>query len=38
MSIEVLKSTRVDGSKLTTTGFQYAFPDIESALTNLVGR
>jgi uncharacterized protein (TIGR01777 family) len=38
MSIEVLKSTRVDGSKLTTTGFNYAFPDIESALTDLVGR
>jgi uncharacterized protein (TIGR01777 family) len=38
MSTEVLKSARVDGTKLTTTGFHYAFPDIESALTDLVGR
>lgn len=38
MSIEVLKSARVDGSKLTQTGFRYQFPEIEGAMTDLVGR
>jgi len=38
MSIEVLKSARVDGSKLTTTGFRYAFPELEGALTDLLDR
>ena len=38
MSIEVLKSANVDGSKLTHTGFRYAFPEIEGAMRDLVGK
>jgi uncharacterized protein len=37
MSIEVLKSTTVSAEKIKKTGFQYAFPSIESALNELCG-
>jgi uncharacterized protein len=37
MSIEILKSNFVSASKIKATGFQFLYPGIESALTNLVG-
>lgn len=36
MSVEVLKSVRVSPQKLQQTGFQFSFPDIHSALTELL--
>jgi uncharacterized protein len=36
MSIEVLKSANVSAEKITTTGFQFLYPTIESALSDLV--
>lgn len=37
MSIEVLKSTTVDSSKLQKTGFNFIFPTLSSALKHLIG-
>jgi hypothetical protein len=37
MSIEVLKSTTVDSSKLQKTGFNFIFPTVGSALKHLIG-
>jgi uncharacterized protein len=36
MSIEVLKSTTVDGTKLRASGFQFLFPSVDAALNELV--
>jgi uncharacterized protein (TIGR01777 family) len=36
MSVEILKSTTVDDSKVRSTGFKFLFPDIESAVNELV--
>ena len=36
MSIEVLKSIRVNAEKLRQTGFQFVFPSIQSAFENLI--
>lgn len=37
MSIEVLKSTTVDSSKLQQTGFNFIYTNIGSALKHLLG-
>ncbi len=36
MSIEVLKSATVSGDKIRSTGFQFLFPTLESALKDLL--
>jgi uncharacterized protein (TIGR01777 family) len=36
MSIEVLKSSTVNGEKIQQTGFQFLYPEIESALNELI--
>jgi uncharacterized protein (TIGR01777 family) len=36
MSIEVLKSATISGSKIRTTGFQFLFPSVKSAIDDLV--
>jgi len=38
MSIEVLKSATVSSSKVELTGFQFAYPDVDSAVKNLLSR
>ncbi len=38
MSIEVLKSTTVNVTKIRQTGFQFLYPSIESALDGLTGK
>ncbi len=38
MSIEVLKSTTVDNSKIKHTGFKFLYPTLEAALNELVGQ
>ncbi len=37
MSVEVLKSTTVDSSKLQSTGFNFMYPTIDAALKHLIG-
>jgi len=37
MSVEVLKSTTVDSSKLQSTGFNFMYPTIDGALRHLIG-
>ncbi len=37
MSIEVLKSTTVDSSKIKHTGFKFLYPTLDAALNELVG-
>jgi uncharacterized protein (TIGR01777 family) len=37
-SIEVLKSTLVSAAKIESTGFNFAFPDIEAAVADLVNQ
>ena len=37
MSVEVLKSTTVDSSKLQSTGFNFMYPTIDGALKHLIG-
>lgn len=37
MSIEVLKSTTVDNSKIKHAGFKYLYPTLDAALNELVG-
>jgi NAD dependent epimerase/dehydratase family enzyme len=36
MSIEVLKSAQVDSGKIQQAGFRFRFPDIESAVQDLL--
>ncbi|HET6993776.1 MAG TPA: TIGR01777 family oxidoreductase [Chitinophagaceae bacterium] len=38
MSIEVLKSATVSSGKIENTGFNFAYPTIEEAIKNLVGK
>ncbi len=38
MSIEVLKSARISSAKTELSGFKFLFPDIRTALTDLLGR
>jgi NAD dependent epimerase/dehydratase family enzyme len=37
MSVEVLKSTTVDSSKLQQSGFNFIYSQIDSALKHLIG-
>ncbi len=37
MSVEVLKSTTVDSSKLQSSGFNFIYPQVDSALHHLIG-
>jgi NAD dependent epimerase/dehydratase family enzyme len=37
MSVEVLKSTTVDSSKLQHTGFNFIYSQVDSALKHLIG-
>ena len=36
MSVEVLKSATVSSKKITAAGFSFLYPDIKSALENLI--
>ena len=37
-SIEVLKSTTVSSEKISTTGFDFLYPSIETAIAQLTGK
>jgi NAD dependent epimerase/dehydratase family enzyme len=36
MSVEVLKSANVNSGKIQQTGFHFRFPDIDTAITDLL--